>query len=238
MLRGLLLQGSLSEALRDLDAGVEALAKEHQQCLKAALYAVPPIWKRSSRDGQLELPTGQSLDSTIGAPDSPVMRELAKPANAQRAMILAANGSAAPAPEKKAGPVCGRLDMLTVSSEAPELTQHPLIAAEEVGRCGAVNSCWHWLYNLPCQQQLGGGGWRTTKLVQNVHVPSDAQVSFAAQLDSFLTQVRKQREQLLDLSADVQLQVQAGAQPMHVPLYELRRCNMHAHHVLYRSTVQ
>jgi hypothetical protein len=33
------------------------------------------------------------------------------------------------------------------------------------------------------------------------------QVGFAAQLDSFLTQVRKQREQLLDLSADVQLQV-------------------------------
>ena len=41
-----------------------------------------------------------------------------------------------------------------------------------------------------------------------------AQVSFAAQLDSFLTQVRKQREQLLDLSADVQLQVDTAAAPM------------------------
>jgi hypothetical protein len=33
------------------------------------------------------------------------------------------------------------------------------------------------------------------------------QVKSAAQLDSFLSQVRRQREQLLDLSADVQLQV-------------------------------
>lgn len=33
------------------------------------------------------------------------------------------------------------------------------------------------------------------------------QVRFAAQLESFLGHVKKQREQLLDLSADVQLQV-------------------------------
>jgi hypothetical protein len=45
-----------------------------------------------------------------------------------------------------------------------------------------------------------------------------AQVSFAAQLDTFLTQVRKQREQLLDLSADVQLQVRLAGQARHVAL--------------------
>jgi hypothetical protein len=144
------IQGSLSEALRDLDAGVEALAREHQQCLKAASYAVPPVWKRTSRDGQPELPSGQSLDSAVGAPDSPVMRELAKPAKAHRAAMLTANGFATPSTETKAaaaniGPVCGRLDLMTVSSEAPELTQHPLIAAEEASRCSAVSSCWHWV---------------------------------------------------------------------------------------------
>jgi hypothetical protein len=42
---------------------------------------------------------------------------------------------------------------------------------------------------------------------RNIHSAIGVQVSFAVQLDSFLTQVKKQREQLLDLSADVQLQV-------------------------------
>jgi hypothetical protein len=154
MLLGLSLQGSLSEALRDLDAGVEALAKEHQQCLKAASYAVPPVWKRSSRDGQPDLSASQSLDSAVGAPDSPVMRALEQPAKAQRATMLTANGSAMPASEKKAsaanlGPVSGRLDFMTVSNEAPELTQHPLVAAEEASRCCAVSNCQHcWLYHL------------------------------------------------------------------------------------------
>lgn len=34
-----------------------------------------------------------------------------------------------------------------------------------------------------------------------------AQMAFAAQLDGFLGEVKTQREQLLDLSADTQLQV-------------------------------
>lgn len=153
MLFGLLLQGSLSEALRDLDAGVEALAKEHQECLKAAPYAVPPVWKHSSRDGQPELSASQSLGSEVGAPDSPVMRALEQSAKAQRATMLTANGSAMPAFEKQAavanlGPVSGRLDFMTVSSEAPELAQHPLVAAEEVSRCYAVSKRQHWLCDV------------------------------------------------------------------------------------------
>lgn len=54
----------------------------------------------------------------------------------------------------------------------------------------------------------------------DMHTMCGAQVSFAAQLDSFLTQVRKQREQLLDVSADVQLQVDSAVAPM----YDLNRC--------------
>ena len=131
-------QGGLAEALRDLDAGVEALDKEHQQCLKAEPFAVPPVWKRTSRDVQPHLSSSHSLG--IGAPDSPVMRDLQQPASSKYAAAFAVNGQAASAPEKKAGatkpgPVSGQLDFLTVCNEAPELVQHPLIAAQEARMC-------------------------------------------------------------------------------------------------------
>jgi hypothetical protein len=130
-----------------LDAGVEALAKEHQQCLKAEPFAVLPVWKRSSQDLQPQLSTSPSLDGGIGAPDSPVMRDFKKPAISEYRAAFAANGLAAPTPEKRAiaakpESVSGRLDLLTVCSEATELVQHPLIAAEEASRC-LLSACCH-----------------------------------------------------------------------------------------------
>lgn len=130
-------QGSLAEALRDLDAGVEALAAEHRQCQKAAPFAAVRI-RRTTADNARQPPTSAQTPSSsidIGAPDSPVMRELARQAISEYAAAFGANGKAAPPPGKKAapsaGPVSGRLDFMTVCAEAPELTQHPLIAAEE-----------------------------------------------------------------------------------------------------------
>lgn len=176
------MQGSLAEALRDLDAGVEALAAEHKQCLKAAPFlAAPPTIAINAVDANssaVRYPPppdhAASTTSDIGAPDSPVAPGggAVLRAAAGGALCAAASASAAFAPASKpvtptlgskAGAVSGKLDFLSVSAEAPELAQHPLIAAQEM--------------------------------------------AFAAQLEGFLDKVKMQREQLLDLSADTQLQV-------------------------------
>lgn len=115
-----------------------------------------------------------------------------------------------------------RLDLLTVSAEAPELVQHPLIAAEEVCTCP-------WSVarrSAPCRgllgyQDLSRGGLseacyigdashrtRTVCCVLTIK-PIVLQAKFGKQLSDFLAAAKAQREALLDLSADTQLQVQA-----------------------------
>lgn len=77
-------QGGLAEALRDLDAGVEALAAEHKQCLKAAPFAVKRTISLTAVDANSSAvrfpPPGHAASTAIdiGAPDSPVAEGVLK----------------------------------------------------------------------------------------------------------------------------------------------------------------
>ncbi len=122
-------QAGLAEALKDLDAGTDAVAAEHRQCQKSA-SCLPPPAGTAPTDGRPGLDSA-STDGTTTAVNEPSQRAAAQVSDA--AMTPAAQAVTAPEVPGPTRP--RRLDLLTVSAEAPELVQHPLIAAEEVCTC-------------------------------------------------------------------------------------------------------